>query len=230
MPSMAPIPYTRSTRVDIRYKPWTELSSDDQVYAEQLGYTMVTWDELGSNSIENLDWQRLTREQKTAAGQLGYDKDSWDCWQNHFQSYRWIDLNLPYIQVGQWWSILGWDIYSWNAYQDAPKSDSLTWYELSDEERYSAAQLCYTRLTWDETNNLYDGFPIAMSEVRYKHWMELERNKRQMLDTNLKYSPLSWNVLGLEKIESKGWNDLTVYEKEAAKFVGFAELDWDCWQ
>jgi len=49
------------------------------------------------NEIENLDWNRLECEQKNAAGALWYDRQSWDCWQNHYQSYRWIDLDNPYV-------------------------------------------------------------------------------------------------------------------------------------
>ncbi|KAL7540132.1 hypothetical protein ACHAXR_009881 [Thalassiosira sp. AJA248-18] len=231
-PSMAPIPYARSPRINLRYQPWSTLTSQQQSFATQLDYNEPRWNNLGSNPVENLDWQRLERQQKEAAIQLGYDLHSWDCWQNHYQGYRWIDLNLPYIQVGQWWEILGWDIYSWNILSDAPPSDMLNWYELNGDERDAAAQLCYFRETWDEGDVLFedDVFSMEKPEFRYVHWMEMDFEKREVADGGLKYSGLSWNVLGLDTIESRGWGGLTSYEREAAEKVGFTELSWDCWQ
>ena len=150
MPSMAPIPDTRSPRVDVRYQPWTKLSPEDKSIAEQLGYDETNWNKLGSNPVKNLNWERLPCNQNNAARALGYDLYSWDCWQNHFQSYRWIYLDVLYVQAGQWWKTLGWDIYKWNRYQDPPESDGMSWYELGDNQHKVAAQLCYFRLSWDE--------------------------------------------------------------------------------
>jgi len=182
------------------------------------------------NEIENLDWNRLEREQKNAAGALGYDRYSWDCWQNHYQSYRWIDLDNPYVQVGQWWDALGWDIYSWNQLSDAPESDGMLWYELGDVQRAAAAQLCYFRTIWDEDDVLYDGFPIERPEFRYMHWMKLGVEARGVANEKLKYSALSWNVLGLDSIESRTWRSLTEYERNGALGLGWSQLSWDCWQ
>lgn len=230
MPSMSPIPYTRSDRVDLRYIPWAELSTETQNIAQKLNYTETTWNEIGTASVELLNWERLTESQQNAAQQLGYDLFSWDCWLNHFQSYRFIDLDNPYIQVGQWWKRLGWTINAWNRYDNPPPSDELTWYELSSEERFAASQLCYMRTTWDEGEKLVDGFPIKRPEFRYVHWSALSDNVREVADDSLKYHPLYWNVLGLGKIESKDWESLTEYEKGAASSIGFTQLNWDCWQ
>jgi len=226
---MSPIPYARSERVDLRYTSWNELKSEIQSLARQLDYNQPTWDNLSLNPIENLDWARLTREQKNAAMQLGYDLFSWDCWQNHFQSYRWIDLSEPYIQVGQWWEELGWDISSWNRYNEEPASNELNWFELSDGERDAAENLCYFRTSWDDENALEGGFPIERPEFRYSHWMTLSEDARNMAVERLKYSALSWNVLGFANIESREWASLTEYEKEAAEGIGFTDADWDCW-
>ena len=235
-PSAAPIPYTRSPRVNIRYTPWIDLTPTQQNLAQQLDYTQETWDTIGTNEIENLDWKRLLREQKTAATQLGYTLQSWDCWQNHYQSYRWIDLDNEYTQSGQWWEMLGWDIYSWNRLNEggSPPSDDLNWYELSVDERYAATQLCYYRETWDEgdvASSDLGEFPMNRPYFRYEHWMALEENKRAAADDMLKYTALNWNVIGLnDKIEMKGWNDLTEFERLGAIGIGFTELTWDCWQ
>mmetsp|Transcript_13351 Transcript_13351/g.28886 ORF Transcript_13351/g.28886 Transcript_13351/m.28886 type:complete len:818 (+) Transcript_13351:140-2593(+) len=232
MPSMAPIPYARSDRVDVRYTPWSDLPDQTRAIVEQLDYDEATWSSKGTNPVENTDWATLDRIHRDAARQLGYDQHSWDCWQNHFQSYRWIDLGLPYVQVKQWWEALGWDIYSWNQYDPAPPSDDLGWYELSNEERAAAAQLCYFREAWDggEGEQLVDGFPIERPEFRYVHWWGLEKDTRDMADEGLKYSALTWNVMGLAGIEERGWADLTAYEREAAMRVGFNQTIWDCWQ
>jgi len=187
----------------------------------------------GTNPVEARDWSNLERLEKDAARQLGYDQFSWDCWQNHFQSYRWIDLGLPYIQVKQWWEALDWDIYSWNQYTDAPGSDDLGWYELSAEERDAASQLCYFREVWDMGDNggLVDGFPIERPEFRYEQWMSLDgEGDRSVAREVLKYTALTWNVLGLAEIEKRGWGDLTLYETEAASGMGFTQFNWDCWQ
>lgn len=227
---MSPIPYTRSERNNLRYTPWAELTTEQQTLAGQLGYIEPSWNNLGVNDIELLDWSRLERDQKNAARQLGYDMHSWDCWQNHYQSYRWIDLGNPYIQAEQWWTALGWDIRSWNQLDEIPESDELLWFELSDDQRAAAAQLCYFRTVWDEGEMLYDGFTIARPEFRYQHWMELDGETRDMADDKLKYSSLTWNVLGLGSIESKAWRSLTEYQRDGAVELGYTQLSWDCWQ
>ncbi|KAL7544837.1 hypothetical protein ACHAWF_008202 [Thalassiosira exigua] len=231
MPSMAPIPYTRTARVEIRSDPWSALAPEIQTSAQRLGYDEANWNAHGGNEIENLNWERLTADQKDDARTLGYDEYTWDCWQNHFQSYRFIDLDNPYIQAGQWWKQLGWDIWSWNKMNPPPASDSTTWYELSPDEREAAAQLCYSRTSWDEVEPaLIDGFPIERPEFRYRHWMNLNEDVRDVASERLKYSPLSWNVLGLGVIETRDWARLTDYEAEAALSIGFTQLAWDCWQ
>ena len=233
-PSAAPIPYARAERNDIRYKQWAELSVQEMNLVEQLDYTAATWNQIGTNPIENLDWQRLSRPQKQVAQQLNYTLGSWDCWQNHFQSYRWIDLDDEYTQSGQWWKALGWDIYSWNRNTDEPASDSRTWYELSEEERDAASELCYSRILWDEGDVTYDGgtsFPMTKPNFRYGHWYTLDEAQRAAADDMLKYSSLNWNVLGLnDKIEGQRWGELTDYERLGATSLGYTMLTWDCWQ
>ena len=43
MPSMSPLPYQRSDRVDLRYQPWASLTDDQQSIAAQLGYDQLSW-------------------------------------------------------------------------------------------------------------------------------------------------------------------------------------------
>ena len=64
-PSAAPIPYSRPTRVDMRYVPWWDLPEDIRTTASLLNYTKGTWEDYNSNPIESLNWDRLNRTEKT---------------------------------------------------------------------------------------------------------------------------------------------------------------------
>ncbi len=230
-PSSAPIPYVRSDRVDARYAPWDELSEAHRTSATDLHYNQSTWEHAGTNDIEGMHHGGLNNDEKAAALELGYvDPESWDCWQNHYENYKWIDLGVEYVQALQWWEALGWDIYSWNRYEDPPPSDTKGWYELTDDERYAAAQLCYTRRTWDSFESLAEEYPMDMPDFRFTEWYGVDDVVRDAADVGLKYSPLTWNVLGLNVIEMRAWDDLTQYEMEAATTVGFTRITWDCWQ
>ena len=231
MPSSAPIPYARADRVDARYVPWDELDEGHLIAATALYYNQSTWEAYGTNIIETMNYAVLAREEKTSALALGYaDAESWDCWQNHYENYKWIDLGVQYVQARQWWEELGWDIYSWNKYEDPPATDGKDWYDLSDDERYAASQLCYSRRTWDSYESLSGEHPMEKPDFRFTDWYAVDDAVRDAAGDGLKYSPLSWNVLGLDIVETRGWDDLTSYEMEAATAIGFAKITWDCWQ
>ena len=191
--------------MDIRYVSWIQLDSNTQIIAQELDYDENTWNKYGTNPIEKLTWSDLNQEQQNSASSLGYDQSSWDCWQNHYLTYKWIDLGQPYIQVLQFWQALGWDFWSWIDREQPPETDSKTWYNLTTEERWSASQLCYFRRTWNEKEVLINGFPIKKPSVRFVDWTNLDDNIRAVADESLKYSSLSWNVLGLNPIESREW-------------------------
>lgn len=228
-PSSAPIAYSRPTRVDIRYVPWIDLPADIATTATLLNYTHETWNDYGENPIENLNWDRLTRTQKMYAGILGYERMSWDCWQNHYQSLRWIDLDNEGIQSKQWWEALGWDISSWNRYDDPPLSNDNYWYFLSEEERFAAAQLCYFKRSWDEADIYVDGFPMNKPTYRYTNWFDLDDRVRNIASDGLKYDSFSWNVVGLHPVEARDWNDLTPVEQKTAELLDYSQVKWDCW-
>eukprot|EP00984_Skeletonema_dohrnii_P001133 scaffold351_cov123-Skeletonema_dohrnii-CCMP3373.AAC.1 len=229
-PSSAPIPYSRPPRVDIRYVPWIDLPADIATTATLLNYTYETWNDYGANSIENLNWDRLSRNEKMYAAILGYQRESWDCWQNHYQSLRWIDLDNEGIQSKQWWEALGWDISSWNKYDDPPASNDKYWYLLSEEERFAAAQLCYFKRTWDEAEVYVDGFPLEKPEYRYTNWFDLDGSVRRIASDGLKYDDFLWNVVGLHSsLEARDWKQLTAVEQKAARLLEFSQTSWDCW-
>ena len=228
-PSSAPVAYSRPPRVDIRYVPWIDLPADIATTATLLNYTYETWADYGENPIENLNWDRLSRTEKQLAGILGYERQSWNCWQNHYQSLRWIDLDNEGIQSKQWWEALGWDISSWNRYDDPPLSNDKYWYFLSEEERFAAAQLCYFKRTWDEADVYVDGFPMNKPTYRYTNWFDLDDSVRSIASDGLKYDSFLWNVVGLHDLEARDWKHLTPVEQKAAKLLDFSQVSYDCW-
>ncbi len=228
-PSPSPIAYSRPTRVDIRYTSWSDLPTDIATAASLLNYTYETWNDYGENQIENLNWDRLSRTEKMYAGILGYERQSWNCWQNHYQSLRWIDLDNEGIQSKQWWEMLGWDISSWNGYDDPPISNDKYWVFLSEEERFAAAQLCYFKRTWDEADVYVDGFPLDKPTYRYTNWFDLDGSIRKVASDGLKYDSFLWNVVGLHSLEARDWKQLTLDEQKSAKLLDFTQISWDCW-
>lgn len=78
LPTMAPIPYIRPARVDVRFAPWTDLTDEQKTSASGLGYDETTWDQYGTNDVELLDWAGLTDDQREDAEALGFDELSWD--------------------------------------------------------------------------------------------------------------------------------------------------------
>ena len=46
----------------------------------------------------------------------------------------------------------------------------------------------------------------------------------------MEYDELTWNVLGLAKVEQKGWFEFVYYEKVTATALGYDDASWDCWQ
>lgn len=157
------------------------------------------WDNPGTNPIELLQYNSLSAKESSAAFTLGYTTPlTWDCWQNHYTSYNWTYLGATYIQVVQWYEILGWNAIKWDDKLVDPP-DGMTWYELRDNERYAAAQLCYTQRTWD--SNIidgigYGGFPgIRKPNFRYTDWYTVDENARAVAANSLGYTPLTWNAL-----------------------------------
>ena len=71
---------------------------------------------------------------------------------------------------------------------------------------------------------------MDMPEFRFKDWYGVDDDVRDAADVGLKYSPLTWNVLGLNIVEMRAWDNLTSYEMEAATTMGFTRITWDCWQ
>ncbi len=118
----------------------------------------------------------------------------------------------------------------WNKYEDPPASHRMNWYKLSNDERYAASQLCYFRRTWDLYESLLGEHPMERPDFCFTDWYTVSDAVRDVVGAGLNYSPLLWNVLGLDIIETRAWDDLTPYKQEAATAISLAKITWDCWQ
>lgn len=206
-PSAAPWTYSRPPRIDTRYTPWLSLDETTKAAAENLYYDAYTWANYGTNTIEYSTWEMLDEAYRGNATILGYDSRSWDCWQNHYESYRWIDLPSTHIQVFQFFEVLGYDIDYWNGYTNntESRSEDRFWYELSGEERYAASQLCFMRRSWDEEDILFNNmFPMVKPSFRFLEW-DLLQQEQQEAAIKLGYNNVTWNVLGLNVVEERPW-------------------------
>jgi hypothetical protein len=103
--------------------------------------------------------------------------------------------------------VLGYDIDFWNGYTNSTpgSAETLYWYDLTSEERYAAAQLCFIRRSWNEEEVLYsDMFPINKPALRFVEWSELSDEKRESA-VMLGYENVTWNVIGLATVEKRPW-------------------------
>ena len=111
---------------------------------------------------------------------------------------------MEYVQARQWWEELLWDVYSWNKYEDPLATDGEDWYGLSKDEWYAASQLCYSRRTWDLYKALSGEHPMERPDFSFKDWNAINNVIRDPGGDELKYSPLPWNVMGLDVVEPGG--------------------------
>ena len=75
-----------------RYTPWDSLSSYMQGLASMAGYTIDTWDNMGSSNFEGMAWSDLESDAKGALKEMGFYESTWDCYVNHYSSYSWSEL------------------------------------------------------------------------------------------------------------------------------------------
>jgi hypothetical protein len=173
---------------------------------------------------------KLTTQEKQAAEELGFYDIAWDCWQNHFESYSWYDLQFYGLDMH--YSALGWDESSWNGNTDPPSSVGKYWDLLNDVERENANMLCYFRDSWDRADMTPNNgpFPFRLPSKRYTKWTELPNADRQRAYDSLFYDECTWDVYGVADIESREWRNLTAWEKMEATKLGFIPNSWDCFQ
>merc|ERR1712161_17101 len=90
-PTKAPI-NSPTTPTVIRWTSYTDLTGRQLGGAMALYYTKMTWNTLGTNSIEESAWYYLTPQEQAASEQVGIGEEDWDCYQNHYGDYSWSEL------------------------------------------------------------------------------------------------------------------------------------------
>mmetsp|Transcript_18071 Transcript_18071/g.31126 ORF Transcript_18071/g.31126 Transcript_18071/m.31126 type:complete len:148 (-) Transcript_18071:125-568(-) len=107
-----------------------------------------SWDELGTNYIEQYSYDELYENGKAGAMALGFSDEMWDCHINHYQGYWWSDLEDSGLD--QYLIVLGWDENSWdNINAPVPETETLYWDSLTPEEQSAARQICYFEDVWN---------------------------------------------------------------------------------
>ena len=61
--------------------------------------------------------------------------------------------------------------------------------------------------------------------IRFTDWYTVNNAVRDAAGNRLKNLLLSWNVLGLDVFETRRWDDLTSYEREAETAIGFTQKE-----
>ncbi|KAL7553210.1 hypothetical protein ACHAWF_016467 [Thalassiosira exigua] len=138
-----------------RYVSWSLLNDTDKHVAQvNLGYTSNSWDEPGTNELEEYSYAELNTDEKSGATSLGISDHTWDCHINHYHAYWWADLEIR--GSDQYFKALGWDEDSWDGDGQTPRSEDLNWDDLTEKEQLAASQLCYFRELWDGDGGLGD--------------------------------------------------------------------------
>lgn len=94
---------TRNIQVPaFRYVPWDSLSKSASKAAAAAEYEEKTWNEPGTNKLENYPFEKVAAKNKdaqAALASLGFSKDQWDCYVNHYRGYKWRELKDLGVQV-----------------------------------------------------------------------------------------------------------------------------------
>ena len=135
-----PFPYTRFTA-------WDNLTEGEKFTAESLGYNPFSWNNFEIADIEYVMYDALTEVQQTAVATLGFDRGSWDCWILHYEGLWWQQLQQA--ALAQHYETLGWNEEMWNNGTGQPFTEDFYWYELTEEQKHAAAQLCFNPINWD---------------------------------------------------------------------------------
>mmetsp|Transcript_24354 Transcript_24354/g.57891 ORF Transcript_24354/g.57891 Transcript_24354/m.57891 type:complete len:232 (-) Transcript_24354:147-842(-) len=135
-----PFPHTRFTA-------WDNLTEGEKFTAESLGYNSFSWNNFEISDLEYVMYDALTELQQTGVAALGFDRDSWDCWILHYEGLWWQQLQQA--GLAQYYETLGWNEEMWNTGVGLPITEDYFWYELTEEQKHAAAQLCFNPITWD---------------------------------------------------------------------------------
>jgi len=140
-----------------RFMEWDMLSDIDQSYAvDKLEYSQNTWNNPGSNSVEEWSFHDLYDSEVEGALGLGLDSEAWDCHINHYYGYWWSELVEKGID--RYYSVLGWDEDKWDNGTSPAETEGMEWDDMSEEQREAAEQVCFFRELWN-------GLPIPQWDV-----------------------------------------------------------------
>ena len=112
---VAAIPFPHRRFTEFQYLP-SSLQSD---VVGSMGYSPATWNEPGEADVEYYSLedicfyfenapQNWTCSTLQTIVKLGFDRDNddqWDCWMNHYDDYRWSDLQES--NVAQYYETMG---------------------------------------------------------------------------------------------------------------------------
>jgi len=238
-----------------RLTAWNALRTTEQNAASQLGYNECSWNIFYTNDIEDKPWSDLSFMQITLATSLGFDENSWDCWQNHYGSYTWSELQLK--GVAKCYEDLGWSESAWLGLTTQPDTDTKLFSALTNSEKDAAECLCFPEPVWDQevlgtekfgvdycdeipaTVEASDTLCSAMtiwgtpcSPIRYNRYSTLNFFQRGAAVNNLGYSKESWNnVTETTAAESIAYESLSFQQLAGAIVLGYIlEESWDCYQ
>ncbi|CAJ1936017.1 unnamed protein product [Cylindrotheca closterium] len=129
-----------------RWNSWDALDDSLRSAARDLGYTEDLWNHPGAYELERWSFGFLSTSNQQKIMDLGFTPQTWDCWQNHYQDYRWEELSC----FGLVWAAeaLGWEGTTWSN-DTAPLVVQKDWSSLSSQERSAARELCYLPALWE---------------------------------------------------------------------------------
>lgn len=128
--------------------PWSSLTETEKKVAElYLKYTQDSWDQPGTNELEDNSYDDLDSNGQAGAMSFGLSGEIWDCHINHYSGYYWADLEEGGLD--QYYSVLGWNIDNWENDGPVPDTEEAYWDELTPDQQAAASAICYSKDLWN---------------------------------------------------------------------------------
>ena len=127
---------------------WSSLTETEKKVAQvYLKYTQDSWDQPGTNELEDNSYDDLDSNGQAGAMSLGLSGEIWDCHINHYSGYYWADLEEGGFD--QYYSVLGWNIDNWENDGPVPDTEEAYWDELTPDQQAAASAICYSKDLWN---------------------------------------------------------------------------------
>jgi hypothetical protein len=136
---------------EFRYRQYQYLDDEQIDIVTSLGWVESTWDIPGTDDSELIPFDGWGGSSSFIL-QLGFTAETWDCWVVHYMNPNFFDWRtLEEVGVQEYFVGIGWTDATWGSLDTTqhPESLSLTWEELTDDQRSNATELCYFAETWD---------------------------------------------------------------------------------